>query len=101
MQYQTLTLGRNVGNVVDAIAVDEAVEYVTLYLKKLNCFSFSVFEGKGYWQGVSENIIRFEVFGLSDNQAKQLANSLAKEFSQDAVMLLSINARPKFIKGGM
>ncbi|UQS95057.1 nitrogen regulatory protein P-II [Pseudanabaena phage Pam2] len=102
MQYHYLTLGRNVGgDTVDAISVSEAVDYVALCLKNLGCNSFSVFEGKGYWNGTPENIIRFEVFGISDSQAKNLAKWLAKQFNQENVMLLSVNSRPKFIRGDM
>jgi membrane protease subunit (stomatin/prohibitin family) len=101
MQFHQLTVGRNIGATVDAVDVNEAVEYVALYLKTLNCFSFSVFEGKGYWQSIPENIIRFEIFGITDSEAKNLARSLANQFNQEAVMLLSINSRLKFIRGDM
>ena len=101
MQFHQLTLGRTVGNAVDAVNVERAVDYFALCLKTLNCNSFSVYEGKGYWNGIPENTIRFEVFGISDSQAKELAAKLARKYSQDAVMLLSVNSRPKFIKGDM
>lgn len=101
MQTHQLTVGRNIGSQVDAVDVDKATNYVALCLKNLGCNSFSVFEGKGYWNGTPENIIRFEVFGISDSQAKNLAKWLAKQFNQEAVMLLSINSRPKFIRGDM
>jgi membrane protease subunit (stomatin/prohibitin family) len=99
MQTHQVTLGRNVGDTVDAIDVTRAVDYFALCLKTLDCNSFSVYEGKGYWQGIPENTIRFEVFGITDSQAKHLAGWLAKQFHQEAVMLLSVNSRPKFIRG--
>jgi len=102
MQYHYLTLGRNVGDTVDAITVESAIQFVDSELNtQYGIDSFSVYEGCGYWCGSRENTIRFEVFGLTDGQVKQLAASLAKEFNQDAVMLLSVNSRPKFIDGGM
>lgn len=97
MQIHNLTLGRNIGRNVDAVDIQNAVETVANILEEFGCLSFSVFEGKGYWQGVPENILRFEVFGITDTQAKQLAARLARRYSQEAVMLTSINSRPKFI----
>ncbi len=101
MQTHHLTLGRNIGTTVDAIDVNRAVDYFALCLKTLGCDSFSVYEGKGYWNGTPESTIRFEVFGITDAQAKHLAKWLANQFNQEAVMLLSINSRPKFIRGDM
>jgi hypothetical protein len=99
MQTHFLTLGRNIGKEIDAVNVDVAVDYFALCLKTLDCNSFSVYEGKGYWNGMPENTIRFEVFGITDSQVKELARWLATTFKQEAVMLLSINSRPKFIAG--
>lgn len=100
MQYHVLTIGRNIGNAVDAIPVESAIQFVNSELNgQYGIDSFSVYEGCGYWCGARENIVRFEIFGLSDGNAKQLAATLAKEFNQEAVMLLSVNSRPKFIKG--
>jgi len=100
MQYHALTLGRNIGDTVDAIPVESAVQFVDSELNAqygIDCFS--VYEGCGYWCGSRENTIRFEIFGLSDSNARQLAATIATRFNQEAVMLLSINSRPKFIKG--
>lgn len=99
MQYHALTIGRNIGGTVDAIDVTRAVDYFALCLKTLNCNSFSVYQGQGYWRGMPENTLRFEVFGITDSQARELARWLAKKFQQEAVMLLSVNSRPKFITG--
>jgi hypothetical protein len=102
MQYHAFTLGRNIGDVADTIPVETAVKFIDSELNSqygIDCFS--VYEGCGYWCGSRENTVRFEVFGLSDSNAKQLAATIAKQFSQDAVMLLSINSRPKFIRGDM
>ena len=102
MQYHTFTLGRNIGDAVDAIPVESAIKFVDSELNSqygIDCFS--VYEGVGYWCGSRENTVRFEVFGLSDSNARQLAATLARQFNQEAVMLLSINSRPKFIKGDM
>ena len=102
MQYHILTLGRDSRGVVDAISIDEAVETFSNILRtRYQLDAFSIFEGKGYWRGLPENIIRFEVFGLADSAAKNLAATLAKTFNQEAVMLLSVNSRPKFIRGDM
>ena len=100
MQYHTFTLGRNIGDAVDAIPVESAIKFVDSELNAqygIDCFS--VYEGAGYWCGSRENTLRFEVFGMSDGNAKQLAATIAKNFNQEAVMLLSINSRPKFITG--
>jgi hypothetical protein len=101
MQTHQLTLGRNIWRNVDAVSVESAIKTISHFLEKYECYSFSVFEGKGYWQGIPENILRFEVFGITDSQAKELAARLAREYTQEAVMLLSINSRPKFIRGDM
>jgi hypothetical protein len=102
MQYHAFTLGRNIGDAVDAISVESAIKFVDSELNaQYGIDSFSVYEGCGYWCGSRENTVRFEVFGLSDSNAKQLAATIAKQFSQEAVMLLSINSRPKFIRGDM
>jgi hypothetical protein len=99
MQYHALTLGRNVGDAVDAIPVETAIKFVDSELNsQYGVDSFSVYQGCGYWCGIRENTVRFEVYGLSDCNAKQLAATIAKQFNQEAVMLLSINSRPKFIK---
>ena len=100
MQYHIFTLGRNVKNKVDAISTNDAIEFFDILLRNnydIDCFSF--YEGKGYWNGTPENTLRFEVFGLPDGSARQLAATLASEFNQEAVMLLSVNSRPKFITG--
>jgi hypothetical protein len=97
MQTHLLTLGRNIGKQVNAVDVERAIDYFVLCLKTLDCNSFSVYEGRGYWDGIPENTIRFEVFGITDSQALLLARWLATTFHQEAVMLLSVNSRPKFI----
>ena len=101
MQYHILTLGRNVKDEIDKIPVESAVKFVDSELFRYGIDCFSIYEGKGYWQGKPENTIRFEVFGLSDGNAKQLAATLAREYTQEAVMLLSINSRPKFIQSDL
>ena len=97
MQSHQLTLGRNIQRTIDAVNVESAIRTFYHFLQRYDCHCFSVYEGKGYWCGIPENTIKFEVFGITDYQAKELSARLAKEYSQDAVMLLSVNARPKFV----
>jgi hypothetical protein len=97
MQFHQLTIGRNVGDKVDAIAADTIVKKFSELVELYGCLSFSAFQGVGYWNGQKESIVRLEVFGLQDSQVKSVAAWLAYELQQDAVMLLSVNSRPKFI----